>query len=83
MRPFFLVRNRQVVGLYRLNEQKYPSHELNSKFGLYRIPFYSGLPDDDVSVVLAHGHGWQLPGGPTSSFIPVSGCVGMGPCALL
>ena len=35
------MQNRQVFGLYRLNEQIFPALECYLKFSLYRMPHYS------------------------------------------
>ena len=37
------IRNRQMFGLNRLNEQRFPTLELYVKIGLYRIQVYLGF----------------------------------------
>ena len=45
-RKSFCIRNRQVLALYRLNWQRFPTLGLYFKFGLYRILFHSGFSLD-------------------------------------
>ena len=42
-RASLCVQNRQVFGLYRLNQQRFSEWGLYVKFGLYKVPVYSGF----------------------------------------
>jgi hypothetical protein len=42
-RTSFSVRNRQAFGIHRLNSQRFPPLGFYWKFGLYRIPVFSGF----------------------------------------
>jgi hypothetical protein len=46
------VENRQVFGLYSLNQQIFLMYGLYSKFGLYKTLFYSGFGSDMFHCVI-------------------------------